>query len=203
MKTIEDFRKGKLLKQKELQTGEEKGSFSIGDPHPFVKGLFYKQWHTGGELWTEEDNINKFRKQISAHNKTEKGRLRTKRYKQTDKYREQQRRNSNTPARRASQKRYQQSPKGKANLNHNNMIRSAHKKKATACLTFVEKTIIKHFYKQRLRLKEKLGIDFHVDHIVPLSLGGLHHPSNLQVVPARWNQKKYKNNTDQWLPNGL
>ena len=26
-------------------------------------------------------------------------------------------------------------------------------------------------------------IDFHVDHIQPISKGGLHHPDNLQILP--------------------
>jgi len=33
----------------------------------------------------------------------------------------------------------------------------------------------------RLRSKRD-GIEYHVDHIIPLSKGGLHHPSNLQIL---------------------
>lgn len=34
-------------------------------------------------------------------------------------------------------------------------------------------------------------IDFHVDHIQPLSKGGLHHPDNLQILPNWLNNEKY------------
>lgn len=42
------------------------------------------------------------------------------------------------------------------------------------------------------------GYNWHVDHIVPLSKGGLHTLSNLQVVPATWNVKKSNNNCDRY-----
>jgi len=34
------------------------------------------------------------------------------------------------------------------------------------------------------------GIQHHVDHIIPLSKGGLHHPDNLQILTAEENLKK-------------
>jgi len=39
------------------------------------------------------------------------------------------------------------------------------------------------------RAKE-LGIDYQVDHIIPLSRGGLHHPDNLQIVLKSYNLQK-------------
>jgi hypothetical protein len=75
--------------------------------------------------------------------------------------------------------------------------------KAGTNLTYTEEQLIKQYYEHSTRIKNKLGIEFHVDHIVPLSIGGLHHPSNLQVVPARWNMRKNNMNTNLWLPNGL
>ena len=42
------------------------------------------------------------------------------------------------------------------------------------------------------------GYDWQVDHIVPLSKGGLHTLNNLQVVPAAWNRNKKNNNCDRY-----
>lgn len=52
------------------------------------------------------------------------------------------------------------------------------------------KQIIDHFYKMSVRLTNCLGIKFHVDHIIPISKGGFHHESNLQVIPASLNLLK-------------
>lgn len=38
---------------------------------------------------------------------------------------------------------------------------------------------------------EKLGDKYHLDHIIPLSLGGRHEDANLQLLKASCNQKKY------------
>jgi hypothetical protein len=42
------------------------------------------------------------------------------------------------------------------------------------------------------------GYNWDVDHIVPLSKGGLHTLNNLQVVPATWNRSKNNNNCDRY-----
>ena len=39
--------------------------------------------------------------------------------------------------------------------------------------------------------KRPLGDNYHLDHIVPLSLGGKHEDSNLQLLIANCNQQKY------------
>jgi hypothetical protein len=70
-------------------------------------------------------------------------------------------------------------------------------------MTQDEKLLLKRFYEWRVRVQKKLGIKFNVDHIIPLSVGGTHHPSNLQVVPAKWNRRKHNRNSDRWLPNGF
>ena len=35
-----------------------------------------------------------------------------------------------------------------------------------------------------------LGENWHVDHTIPLSKGGLHHPDNLQIVAKKYNLEK-------------
>lgn len=49
---------------------------------------------------------------------------------------------------------------------------------------------INYFYIQAEKLTEETGIMHHVDHIIPLSKGGLHHQDNLQVLTAFENIKK-------------
>ncbi len=39
-------------------------------------------------------------------------------------------------------------------------------------------------------MTEKFGKKYHVDHIYPLSKGGLHHEDNLQILPSEDNLKK-------------
>ncbi len=54
----------------------------------------------------------------------------------------------------------------------------------------VDHNEIVKFYKEAERLTEETGIIHHVDHIIPLSKGGLHHQSNLQVLTKEENLKK-------------
>lgn len=50
------------------------------------------------------------------------------------------------------------------------------------------------------KLREKvLGIKWHVDHIVPVSKGGLSSYDNIQVVPALWNRQKSNKHTDLYI----
>ena len=53
-----------------------------------------------------------------------------------------------------------------------------------------DKQIIFYFYECASRVSRCLGILHHVDHIFPLSRGGPHIPSNLQILPASINIKK-------------
>ena len=80
---------------------------------------------------------------------------------------------------------------------------SKRRAKSSTKLTKLQETIIKNFYSYAVRVSDKLQIKFEVDHIVPISKGGLHHPCNLQVVPKTWNRNKGAKNSDRWLPNGF
>jgi hypothetical protein len=53
-----------------------------------------------------------------------------------------------------------------------------------------DKKIILSIYESATRIANCLGILYHVDHIIPLSKGGTHTPSNVQVLPASINLKK-------------
>lgn len=64
-------------------------------------------------------------------------------------------------------------------------------KEQTPVLTQDEKDQIKAIYAQRDSLNQEARcIEYHVDHIQPLSKGGLHHPDNLRVVGALENMSK-------------
>lgn len=50
---------------------------------------------------------------------------------------------------------------------------------------------VNDIYAERTRLNDEAGfLKYHVDHIKPLSKGGLHHPDNLQIMLAVDNMKK-------------
>ena len=52
------------------------------------------------------------------------------------------------------------------------------------------------------RLRKCLGIDFHLDHAIPLARGGTHHHTNLRVLPGRFNVRK-RDRLDCELPSNL
>jgi hypothetical protein len=68
--------------------------------------------------------------------------------------------------------------------------RKASKHDATVPLTEVERQEIYAMEEKRLKLKSKTGKMYHVDHIIPLFHGGIHHPINLRILSISKNSKK-------------
>ena len=72
--------------------------------------------------------------------------------------------------------------------------RKKHIRQATPrWLTKEQKKQIKGLYIEADRLKTDTGVDYEVDHIVPIrggTVSGLHVPWNLRVITAEENQKK-------------
>tara|TARA_B110000483_G_scaffold107536_1_gene131217 strand:+ start:196 stop:666 length:471 start_codon:yes stop_codon:yes gene_type:complete len=80
----------------------------------------------------------------------------------------------------------------------NNAERRAKKFKATIPMQQAEKEGIKELYKIAIDAKKTTGYSWEVDHIIPLSKGGFHKLTNLQVVPATWNREKNNRNSDTY-----
>jgi hypothetical protein len=64
------------------------------------------------------------------------------------------------------------------------------KKAATVPLTAAEQAQISAIYAEADRRTAETGVVHEVDHDKPLARGGVHHPSNLIVVPRRMNRSK-------------
>ena len=77
----------------------------------------------------------------------------------------------------------------KDKVNAHGAKRRAIKLDQTPILTDLENDKTLMYYK----IREYLGSEWHVDHIIPLSKGGLHHPDNLQVTTKKYNLQKHNN----------
>lgn len=71
-----------------------------------------------------------------------------------------------------------------------NAARRARVRDLTPDLTREQKDQVEYLYWLAKDLRAITGEIYHVDHIQPLAKGGLHHPDNLQVLPADINLKK-------------
>ena len=56
-----------------------------------------------------------------------------------------------------------------------------------------ERVAIQDLYLEAQRLTEETGVEYHIDHIQPLSKGGEHRLVNLQILDASENNSKYNN----------
>lgn len=81
------------------------------------------------------------------------------------------------------QKKYEHSEKGRKARKKTYRNRSIRMQKAQEGLSWNDKKIIRNFY-------ENCPEGYEVDHIIPLSKGGLHRLSNLQYLTRRENQLK-------------
>ncbi len=71
--------------------------------------------------------------------------------------------------------------------------RRATKRNQTPDLNLEQKRAIIDLYSVAKSLTETTGIPHEVDHIKPISKGGLHHPDNLQILTRDDNRKKGSN----------
>lgn len=80
--------------------------------------------------------------------------------------------------------------KNRGRVNADTARRRAGKRARTPPLTPAEKHLIVAIYRKARQLTELVGEPYHVDHIKPLSKGGLHHPRSLQVLRGVDNLRK-------------
>ena len=111
---IDNYRRGKLLDQKALQTGQPRGSFSKGDAHPSVEGVFYRHWVQSGEIWSTLESITKNKQYQAEYNKSSKAIEYQKKYRKTDKCKANKARYRQSDKGKASQAKYNKSDKAKA-----------------------------------------------------------------------------------------
>jgi len=82
-----------------------------------------------------------------------------------------------------------QSEKGKISRKFTKETRRANETNSKVILTNDEKVYIKSLH-LKIKIMRKAGFDVHLDHIIPVSKGGLHIPENLRIIPAEDNMKK-------------
>jgi hypothetical protein len=161
------------INQKAVQTGEPRGHFTAGDPHPTEAGLVYKQCQYGREKWQTLAQAKRVAQQNSAHYK------------------------ANTEKCKNRVVAWQAANPGV--VNHNTATRKARALNQAPALTESERDACAGTYAQMQRLNKTFGKGtWEVDHTRPLALGGLHDPSNLQIVPAKWNTSKGSKHSNRW-----
>jgi hypothetical protein len=68
--------------------------------------------------------------------------------------------------------------------------RRCKQKNASIPLTANEKSKILVLERTRQDLQRETGREYHIDHILPIAHGGIHHPINLRILEGRENQLK-------------
>ena len=80
-----------------------------------------------------------------------------------------------------------------------NRIKRCRKRNATIRLTANEKEKIFSIERTRQQLQKETGVEYHIDHILPIVHGGIHHPVNLRIIDGRENLSKQ----DKLLPEAI
>jgi len=211
MKTIEDFKRnksghrssGKFLDQVALYTGNPPKTYKMGDAHPFVQGLVYRNWVRDKEFWCTPDNLEAYVERQRNWKQSKRGKQSAHKYNTSAKKKEVNARYNKTDKSKKCQTRYRDTDSRKISSRRYASRRRAIIKDSLKSLSAEDELIIKHYFDWSVRLESKLGVKFEVDHIIPLTSGGYHHPQNLQIAPRVWNRRKGNRNTNRWLPNGL
>lgn len=183
-------------------------------------GLLFWHYYEGRPRWVTPEKFRELSEKQSAHNKKYRERNREKLNKYLVDYREKNKeiywmyrmlyyeafaeekralsqkwRDENKGKNYAMVKRWRKQNPGKDGAYKSQ--RKARKKKAMPENAWL--SVIDGIHDMARRITKCLGITHHVDHIVPLSCGGMHDAYNLQILPALWNHRK-RNNPNYELP---
>lgn len=194
------------MKLKPSQTGLPVGSFRHGDEHPSVEGFVFRGYgkrRSGkmGEDWLTKEKFRERMDKRNASSRTPEARKRRNA--------SQKRRYAENP------EKHRQFTKNWANRNRERIAKYAAEYRLNNRDRFAANearrrsklrsntpsgdhaNLINQFYTCASRLTDCTKFKWSVDHIIPVARGGLHAPSNLQVVPMRWNQVKKDTNTNR------
>lgn len=107
-----------------------------------------------------------------------------------------------TPEARAARAAYKLSPRGKEVIRrarkaprqraaslHHTRLRQTRTRGQSWALNKEDRAAIRSIYLEARQRSSETGIPHDVDHVVPLSRGGMHHPSNLRILPASMNRR--------------
>jgi hypothetical protein len=108
-------------------------------------------------------------------------------------------RESNRQVIRDTQKVYRDSEKGRSKNAEEARERRALKKNCTIPLMESERERLMLLEKTRRELSVETGREYHIDHIIPLAHGGIHHPMNLRILDGTENISKQ----DKILPEAI
>lgn len=189
-------------------TGLPVGTFKNMDRHPTIEGLVFRGYgkRKGGKIgedWiTTEAMLKREAKKAEYRKRPEIAMLkaiasRKSRRENPDKHREAVKKchRKYKDRRAAYAKEYRE--RNRAYFAESEARRRARINDSSEPQSVTDKLIIRQIYAYSKRLGECTGFQWHVDHIKPISLGGAHVISNLQVVPQVWNQSKRNRNSDR------
>jgi len=175
----------------------------MSEAHPTEAGLVYKTWANGREQW---HTVSKYHADLKkraeygrAHYNANKEVYKVKRAASYSANRDKEiaRMAAWKAANPDKVKNYRMANPG--SYNHNRVSYRARAIGQAPELTADETAACVGTYAQCQRLNKILGKKaFEVDHTKPMSLGGFHHPSNLQIVPTKWNREKASKHSNRW-----
>lgn len=222
---IGDRYKNRIL-QTSIQTNKPKGTFKRKNPHPTIPNLFFQSWNhkKNQERWATQKTLDHEDQRKSNWLKTIGSKKRKIRYNNDPIYREQtkklSRKHKAKPKNRiranqteknrrlrlgkkhiqaVQKKAMAKNPEHYLEMARIKSLKYNYRKEAnTHLLTKNQKQEMRVVYTQTRRISKCLQIPFDVDHIIPLSKGGLHEPSNIQPVPASWNRSKQNKHSEPW-----